>query len=78
MQRKGILRTMNELFYFVGFAALVAGIVLTAIKKKKTFVLLGVAAFAVLGLIGGGYKIVPTGYTGVRMTFGQISDKSFW
>lgn len=76
MQRKGILRTMNELFYFVGFAALVAGIVLTAIKKKKTFVLLGVAAFAVLGLIGGGYKIVPTGYTGVRMTFGQISDKT--
>lgn len=45
--------------------------------KKIVKVALGVVLFVlVLGVIGSSFTIVPTGYTGVRTTFGQISEEN--
>lgn len=44
-------------------------------KLKHLSVVCFVAAFILL-IAGSSFKIVPTGYTGVRTTFGQISEKT--
>lgn len=45
-------------------------------KKVKQICKLFAVVGAVLCLFGLSFKIVPTGYTGVRTTFGQISNKT--
>lgn len=45
-------------------------------KKFKQICKLFAVVGAALCLFGLSFKIVPTGYTGVRTTFGQISDKT--
>lgn len=45
-------------------------------KKIKQICKLFAVVGAVLCLFGLSFKIVPTGYTGVRTTFGQISNKT--
>lgn len=42
-------------------------------KKTGTLIILGIVAAVALMLIAASIKIVPTGYTGVRVRFGQIS-----
>lgn len=79
---------MNVLLIILGVLAVIAGVTLVGIsayqkseynrrlsKKWKVLtvvcIVLGVCVF-VLGFC---FKIVPTGYTGVRTTFGQVSDE---
>lgn len=42
-------------------------------KKTGTIVIVAIIAFFVIILLLASFKIVPTGYTGVRVRFGQIS-----
>ena len=78
---------MNIIILIVGIIAVIAGIVCLAINKynkgygddpigkNKTFValiLVGIVVF--VGAFS--FKIIPTGYTGVRSTFGQIEEKT--
>ena len=42
-------------------------------KKKLNLVLIGVAVIAVLVVVRQSIVVIPTGYTGVKSVFGQIS-----
>lgn len=44
-------------------------------KFKAVYVIWIIVAALVLVLAGNSFKIIPTGYTGVRTTFGQISQQ---
>lgn len=59
-------------FLIVGIVALAVGVFLSVLKKPKVGRVLIVVA-GVLVLLGSSIVIVPTGYTGVRTTFGQVS-----
>ena len=83
---------MNVLCIIIGILAVAAGIVVpiilqvrennnvgygeTAKKVKKT----GWVALALVGVmvftLGCSFEIIPTGYSGVRTTFGQVSNES--
>lgn len=63
---------MNFIITIIGIVLITLGIVL--LPNKKTFaatiaILIGIAAT----ILGNSFKIIPTGYTGVRTTFGQIN-----
>ena len=47
-------------------------------KNKNTtrLIVTGLIVIAVLVLIGNAFKIVPTGYTGVRVRLGQVSEEN--
>lgn len=72
---------MESFFVFIGIALIIASIVLFIIPNKKNngnskLAKVMIAAGVVIFLLGGSFKIVPTGYTGVRTTFGQISEQT--
>lgn len=80
---------MNVFLIILGIAGLIAGIILanySAYQKSEynTNVSKGMKNLTrlcvVLGIIvfvaGFSFKIVPTGYTGVRTTFGQVSEQT--
>ncbi len=63
---------MNLVFAFIGLAVAVVGISVGLKKSKRIMpacIIIGVAVF----VVGCCFTIVPTGYTGVRTTFGQVS-----
>ena len=63
---------MNLVFAFIGLAVAVVGIIVGRKKSKRIMpacIIIGVAVF----VVGCCFTIVPTGYTGVRTTFGQVS-----
>ena len=63
---------MNLVFAFIGLAVAVVGIIVGLKKSKRLMpacIIIGVAVF----VVGCCFTIVPTGYTGVRTTFGQVS-----
>ena len=63
---------MNLVFAFIGLAVAVVGIIVGLKKSKRIIpacIIIGVAVF----VVGCCFTIVPTGYTGVRTTFGQVS-----
>ena len=63
---------MNLVFAFIGLAVAVVGIIVGLKKSKRIMpacIIIGVAVF----VVGCCFTIVPTGYTGVRTTFGQVS-----
>ena len=63
---------MNLVFAFIGLAVAVVGIIVGLKKSKRIMpacIINGVAVF----VVGCCFTIVPTGYTGVRTTFGQVS-----
>lgn len=80
---------MNVFLIILGIVALIAGIILAicaAYKKSeygesfpkciKVLTKLCIIVGAIVFLLGLSFKIVPTGYTGVRTTFGQISEQT--
>ena len=73
---------MNTFISIVGILLLVAGIVGVVISLsmgKRTIKKLGIAGVLiglVLIVLGSSFVIIPTGYTGVRTTFGQVSEES--
>lgn len=71
---------MNVVIVIVGLVLLVGGICLAIFKHvdegqcpwwSKLAIVLGL----VLSLIGASFQIIPTGYSGVKTTFGQISSE---
>lgn len=78
---------MNIIILIVGIIAVIAGIMCLAINKynkrydddpigkDKTFIVLILAGVLVF-ISSLSFKIIPTGYTGVRSTFGQIEEKT--
>ncbi len=70
---------LNDLLIFLALVFFLGGIVLTVVVKKKdgkrtaTPLFLGIF-FAVVALGISAVVIIPTGYTGVRTRFGQISQ----
>lgn len=65
---------MNLIFAFIGLVIAVVGIIVGLKKSKRVMsacIIIGVAVF----VVGCCFTIVPTGYTGVRTTFGQVSEK---
>lgn len=74
---------MNTIFTAIGVVLLVLSLVLTVIKagKVRDGVKAGMGGLlpALLGaaciLCGASFMVVPSGYVGVRSTFGQISEK---
>lgn len=73
---------MNGFLIFVGAVALIVGISLQAagkylefLKKSKKAVIPLILLGAVLFLVGDSMVIIPTGFTGVRTTFGQIDSR---
>ena len=73
---------MNTFISIVGILLLVAGVVGVVISLsmgKRTIKKLGIAGVLiglVLIVLGSSFVIIPTGYTGVRTTFGQVSEES--
>ncbi len=69
---------LNVLIGLVGALLIGAGVVFALVKflgkKKLSPVLVIVGIIALIGSMS--FSIVPTGYTGVRTTFGQISEKT--
>lgn len=67
---------MNFIIFVLGVAALVAGIAFWLIREETKFtkmlplMLVGV----LLIILSSSFTIIPTGYTGVRTTFGQIDE----
>lgn len=66
---------MNVFIGIVGFAVMILGLVLTLESKKKQATVCWILGI-VIAISSGCFKIVPTGYTGVRTTFGQISAQA--
>lgn len=76
---------MNVFLVVIGILAIVGAVVLGIIfgvkssgKQKvnvKWPLLIGVVGLALI-VLGSSFVIIPTGYTGVRTTFGQVSDES--
>lgn len=69
---------LNVLIGIVGALLIGAGIVFAVVKslgKKKLSPVLAIIGVIVL-IVSMSFSIVPTGYTGVRTTFGQISEKT--
>lgn len=65
---------MNTIFILLGLVLAVAGLLVAlAMKKRRGGAVLGILGLVVL-ILGFSFVIVPTGYTGVRTTFGQVSD----
>lgn len=71
---------MNGIFVFIGVALVVVAAVYAIVRCSRCeevstllCVVLVVAA-VLMFVISGSFKIIPTGYTGVKTTFGQISE----
>ena len=65
---------MNAVFVIFGLLALIGGAVAALVTHRKSWwaaTLIGLMLF----VFGFSFEIVPTGYTGVRTTFGQISNQ---
>ena len=67
---------INSILIIVGLAVLIIGAIVTFNKKSVigaiTSVILGVA----IALFGMSFVIIPSGYTGVKTTFGQIAEET--
>ena len=75
---------MNIFLILCGIAAFIVGIICTFViiayndthnkQKKFTAVPILIITGLVLIVLGNSFTIIPTGYTGVRTTFGQVSE----
>ena len=66
---------MNSIMLLLGLAVMIAGVVFFFLPKiKKSAAAAMLIAGVVIAVSGQCFAIVPTGYTGVRTTFGQISE----
>ncbi len=66
---------MINVFILIASLILLALGVLSAVKKEKVFAIILLVAGIVSGIIGMSITVVPSGYVGIRTTYGQISDK---
>lgn len=72
---------MNIILIITSIVAIIAAIILIALKKSETIsfnphATLIIFAGIILLLFGSSFTIIPTGFTGVRSTFGQIDTST--
>lgn len=70
---------MNFIIGIIGIALIVLGVVLTVYEEleipkkiKMSLIFVGIVVF----ILANSFSIIPTGYTGVKTTFGQIRETS--
>lgn len=66
---------LNFIIGFVGFLLIGLAVLFAVIKKRKLTPLFSILG-ALLLIFSLSFTIVPTGYTGVKTTFGQISENT--
>ena len=68
---------MNVFIGIVGIVLFLIGFTLALIRREnKTMTVAMVVVGLCLFVIGNSFTIIPTGYTGVKSTFGQINSKT--
>lgn len=69
---------MNIALLIIGIVIVIASIVLVVTEKGKTsrHAAPGVLLGLVICVLSQSFAIIPTGYTGVRITFGQIDNRT--
>ena len=66
---------LNEIICCIGAVLIAVGIAAAIVlKEKKKLAAIPVAAGLIIFVLGDSFEIIPTGYTGVKVTFGQISE----
>ena len=68
---------MYEWIVLLGFLVCIGGFVAALFVKEKKKLLRAVGVVGIcVALVGASFTVVPTGYTGVRTTFGQVSERN--
>ena len=67
---------MNIIISIIGVAAFITGILLLAYDLKENIGKALIPIGLILTMFGFSFTILPTGYTGVRVTFGQVSNSN--
>lgn len=67
---------MINFVFIVGLAVLIIGAIVAFNKKSMIGAITSVILGAVIALFGMSFVIIPSGYTGVKTTFGQIAEET--
>lgn len=67
---------MNFILIIIGLAVLVIGAIAAFNKESVIRAIISVILGAVIALFGMSFVIIPSGYTGVKTTFGQIAEET--
>ena len=67
---------INSILIIVGLAVLIIGAIVTFNKKSVIGAITSVILGAAIALFGMSFVIIPSGYTGVKTTFGQIAEET--
>lgn len=67
---------MNFILIIIGLAVLVIGAIAAFNKESVIRAIISVILGAAIALFGMSFVIIPSGYTGVKTTFGQIAEET--
>lgn len=67
---------MNFILIIIGLAVLVIGAIVAFNKESVIRAVISVILGAAIALFGMSFVIIPSGYTGVKTTFGQIAEET--
>ena len=67
---------INFILVIIGLAVLVIGAIVAFNKESVIGAITSVILGAVIALFGMSFVIIPSGYTGVKTTFGQIAEET--
>ena len=67
---------MNFILIIIGLAVLIIGTIVSFNKKSTIRAISSVNLGAAIALFGMSFVIIPSGYTGVKTTFGQIAEET--
>ena len=67
---------MNFILIIIGLAVLIIGTIVAFNKKSTIRAIASVILGAAIALFGMSFVIIPSGYTGVKTTFGQIAEET--
>ena len=67
---------INFILIVIGLAVLVIGAIVAFNKESVIGAIVSVILGAVIALFGMSFVIIPSGYTGVKTTFGQIAEET--
>lgn len=67
---------INFILVIIGLAVLIIGAIIAFNKESVIGTIVSVILGAVIALFGMSFVIIPSGYTGVKTTFGQIAEET--
>lgn len=67
---------INFILVIIGLAVLIIGAIIAFNKESEIRVVASVILGAAIALFGMSFVIIPSGYTGVKTTFGQIAEET--